>query len=42
MILFVLSFLRRIDEPKIEKVTGAWRKFCNEESHDFYTSPKYY
>jgi hypothetical protein len=42
MRLFVLSFLRRIVEPKIEKVTGAWRKFSNEECHDLYLSPKYY
>jgi hypothetical protein len=28
MNLFVLSFLRRIVEPKIEKVIGSWKKCC--------------
>jgi len=39
---FVLSFLGRIVEPKIEKVIGGWRKVCNGEHHRLYSSQKYY
>jgi hypothetical protein len=31
--------LRRIFGPKRNEVTGGWRKLCNEELHNFYTSP---
>jgi hypothetical protein len=31
--------LRRIFEPKRDKVTGGWRKLHNEELHNLYCSP---
>jgi hypothetical protein len=31
--------LRRISEPKIDEVTGAWKKVHNEELHNLYYSP---
>jgi len=31
--------LRRIFEPKMEEVTGEWRKQHNEELNDLYFSP---
>jgi hypothetical protein len=34
-----LRVLRRIFEPKKDKVIGGWKKLCNEELHKFYTSP---
>jgi len=37
---FVLSFLGRIVEPKIEKVIGGWRKVCDVEHHYLYSSQK--
>jgi hypothetical protein len=31
--------LRRIFGPKIDEVTGDWRKLHNEELHNLYSSP---
>jgi hypothetical protein len=31
--------LRRIFEPKRDRVTGGWRKLHNEELHNLYSSP---
>jgi hypothetical protein len=31
--------LRRIFGPKMDEVTGGWRKLHNEELHGFYSSP---
>jgi hypothetical protein len=31
--------LRRIFGPKRDEMTGGWRKFHNEELHNFYVSP---
>jgi hypothetical protein len=31
--------LRRIFRPKRDKIMGGWRKFCNEELHNLYSSP---
>jgi hypothetical protein len=31
--------LRRIFGPKRDGVTGSWRKLCNEELHNLYSSP---
>jgi hypothetical protein len=31
--------LRRIFWPKRDDVTEEWRKLCNEELHDLYSSP---
>jgi hypothetical protein len=31
--------LRRIHEPKRDKVTGEWRKLHNKELNDLYCSP---
>jgi hypothetical protein len=32
--------MRKIFEPEREEVTGGWRKFRNEEVHNFHSSPK--
>jgi hypothetical protein len=37
--VFENRVLRRIFEPKRDKVTGEWRKLHNEEFHDLYSSP---
>jgi hypothetical protein len=37
--VFENRVLRRIFEPKRDKVTGEWRKLHNEELHDMYSSP---
>ena len=37
--LFENRVLRRIFEPKRDKVTGEWRKLHNEELNDAYSSP---
>jgi len=34
-----LRVLRRILGPKRDEVTGEWRKLCNEEHNDLYSSP---
>jgi hypothetical protein len=31
--------LKRIFEPKRDRVTGGWRKLYNEELHNLYSSP---
>jgi hypothetical protein len=31
--------LRRIFEPRREKVAGGWRRLYNKELHNLYTSP---
>jgi hypothetical protein len=31
--------LRRIFGPKVDEVTGGWRKLHNEELHNLYSSP---
>jgi hypothetical protein len=31
--------LRRLFRPKIDEVTGGWRKLHNEEFHNLYSSP---
>jgi hypothetical protein len=31
--------LRKISEPKMDKVTGKWRRHQNEELYDQYSSP---
>jgi hypothetical protein len=37
--VFENRVLRRIFGPKRDEVTGEWRKLCNEELHDLYSSP---
>jgi hypothetical protein len=37
--LFENRVLRRIFGPKRDEVTGEWRKLCNEELRDLYSSP---
>ena len=37
--MFENGLLRRIFEPKTDKVTGEWRKLHNEELNDLYSSP---
>jgi hypothetical protein len=37
--VFENRVLRRIFGPKRDEVTGEWRKFHNEELHNFYSSP---
>jgi hypothetical protein len=37
--VFENRVVRRIFGPKIEKVTGEWRKLHSEELHIFYSSP---
>jgi hypothetical protein len=37
--VFENRVLRRIFEPKRNKVTGEWRKLYNEELHNLYSSP---
>jgi len=37
--VFECRVLRRILEPKRDKVTGEWRKLLNEELNDLYFSP---
>jgi hypothetical protein len=36
--VFENRVLRRIFGPKIDEVTGGWRKLHNEELHNFYSS----
>jgi hypothetical protein len=36
---YKLRVLRRIFGPKKDKVTREWRKLCNEELNDLYSSP---
>jgi hypothetical protein len=37
--VFENRVLRRIFGPKMDKVTGGWRKLYNEELHGLYSSP---
>jgi hypothetical protein len=37
--VFENRVLRRIFGPKMDEVTGEWRKFHNEELRDLYSSP---
>jgi hypothetical protein len=37
--VFENRVLRRIFGPKRDGVMGAWRKLCNEELHNLYSSP---
>jgi hypothetical protein len=37
--VFENRVLRRIFGPKRDEVTGEWRKLCNEELRDLYSSP---
>jgi hypothetical protein len=37
--VFENRVLRRIFGPKIDEVTGGWRKLHNEELHNLYSSP---
>jgi hypothetical protein len=37
--VFENRLLRRIFGPKIDEVTGDWRKLHNEELHNLYSSP---
>jgi hypothetical protein len=35
----VAEYVRRIFEPRRDKVTGGWRKLHNEELRNLYSSP---
>jgi hypothetical protein len=37
--VFENRVLRRIFGPKIDEMTGGWRKLHNEELHNLYSSP---
>jgi hypothetical protein len=37
--MFENTLLRRIFGPKRNEVMGVWRKLCNEELHNLYSSP---
>jgi hypothetical protein len=37
--VFENGVLRKIFDPKRDKVSGGWRKLHNEELHDLYSSP---
>ena len=39
MRLFENMVLRRIFGLRRDDVTGEWRRFCNEELNDYYSSP---
>jgi hypothetical protein len=38
--VFENRVLRRIFKPRMDEVTGDWRKLHNEELHNLYSSPK--
>jgi hypothetical protein len=37
--VFKNRLLRKISGPKRDVVTGGWKGLCNEELHNFYSSP---
>jgi hypothetical protein len=37
--IFEKRALRRVFQPKREKVTGGWKKVHNDELHNLYPSP---
>jgi hypothetical protein len=39
--VFEIRVLRRIFGPKMDEVTGGWRKLYNEELHGLYSSPSF-
>jgi hypothetical protein len=39
--MFENRMLRRIFEPKMDEVTGGWRKLHNEELYNFFTKYNY-
>jgi hypothetical protein len=38
--VFENRVLRKLFEPKMDQLTGGWRKLHNKELHDLYSSPR--